>query len=170
MNWQMRWFKLRYWLCKFFGRNYKATVCGHKTKLIGKGKVFGQEYISVRKIPFEYCCGCLEKMAIRCAWCGNPILTGDPVTLYTPLKDFVIPDYAIVYKEDPLQLVGCLGWKCADTGADRTGFWVVPGKVRRVPSPMELVVATEGRLGFSMDVTDPDITKTVAFKMPEDER
>jgi hypothetical protein len=77
-------------------------------------------------------------MVIRCAWCGGYILPGEPITLYTPCsEDFKIPDYAVVYKEDPKQLVGCLRWNCAESGADRTGFWIIPGKVLRCLSPIE---------------------------------
>ena len=44
----------------------------------------------------------------------------------------------MVYNENPLQLVGCLRWECASTGADRMGFWVPPGIVHRVPSAIEM--------------------------------
>lgn len=111
---------------------YTATKCGHRTRQTGVVSAFGKtiaikmprnEYGSV-----DYCLKCIGKMAIRCAWCGNPIFIGNPITLYTPKQnDFKIPDYAVIYSENPLQLVGCLGWNCAITGADRAGFWV-PGE------------------------------------------
>lgn len=87
----------------------------------------------------------LSNMVIRCAWCGNPIFPGDPITLYSPDEGFQIPDYAVVYNQDPLMLVGCLLWDCADTGADRGGFWVPDetkpghGKVHRVLSALEQI-------------------------------
>ncbi len=141
----MFWLKLRCWLCKFFGRSYKATVCGHKTKLIGRGKIFEEEYISTfEKGKIKYCRTCLGAMAIRCAWCGEPILTGEPITLYAPSEDFIIPSYAVLYEEKGgVRLVGCLRWDCADTGADRSGFWVIPGKVFRTISAFEIALVIE---------------------------
>ena len=86
-------------------------------------------------------------MAIQCAWCGEPIFIGDPITLYTPHRDFQIPAHAVVHSENPLQLVGCLRWGCADTGADRAGFWL-PGEngkgcVRRVPTAYGAILGAE---------------------------
>jgi hypothetical protein len=106
----------------------------------------------------DYCLDCIGKMAIHCAWCGNPIFIADAVTLYTPNdKNFRIPDQAVVHSRDPLQLVGCLGWNCAMSGADRAGFWVPgdngKGKVHRVPSPLEIALGT-GKEVIVSDVTD----------------
>ncbi|NTW30199.1 MAG: hypothetical protein HGA33_02895 [Candidatus Moranbacteria bacterium] len=92
-------------------------------------------------------------MAIRCAWCGKPIFIGDPVTLYSPNEGFEIPEYAVRYSEDPLRLVGCLRWDCADSGIDRSGFWMPPGEVMRVMSPIEQVLAT-GTAAIVSDVND----------------
>ncbi|NTW88760.1 MAG: hypothetical protein HGB26_06475, partial [Desulfobulbaceae bacterium] len=110
------------------------------------------------RLPFEnnhtpYCHACIKKMAIRCAWCGKPIFIGDPVTLYSPSKGFEIPEYAVRYSEDPLRLVGCLRWDCADSGIDRSGFWMPPGEVMRVMSPIEQVLAT-GTAAIVSDVND----------------
>ena len=33
--------------------------------------------------------------------------------------------------------MGCLRWECAQSGGDRAGFWIPPGKVHRVLSPVE---------------------------------
>lgn len=93
-------------------------------------------------------------MAIRCAWCGNRIFIGDPITLYTPLtqeltqnNDFQVPENAVVYSKDPLQLVGCLGWNCAESGADRAGFWVPgengKGRVQRVQTAYEAILCSK---------------------------
>ena len=95
------------------------------------------------KVP-DYCLDCIGKMAIRCAWCGKPILIGDPVTLYTPEEGAEIPKYAVRYSGDPRCLVGCLRFDCADTGADRSGFWVPPGLVKKVPSVIEMLMASQG--------------------------
>ena len=107
---------------------YTATKCGHRTQRTGQVSAFGQTITT--KMPtnengsMDYCLDCIGKMAIRCAWCGDPIFIGNPITLYTPHGDFQVPEHAIVYNKEPLQLVGCLGWNCAETGADRAGFWV----------------------------------------------
>lgn len=139
--------KLFGWL----GRSYIARACHHKTKLSGQMKAFDE--CRTGRMPLnengttEWCFECLGKMAIRCAWCKNPIFIGDPITLYTPIKlDFQLPADAVIYKQNPLQVVGCLGWDCASSGMDRMGFWV-PGKdgkgcIDRVASPIELLMAT----------------------------
>lgn len=106
--------------------------CGHKTKKKDKIHAFG-ETVTMKlckdngKIP--YCHRCLEKMTIRCVWCGKPIFIGDPITLCSPKPSFKIPSWAVVYSKKPLRLVGCLRYQCADTGAARAGFWDTPGKV-----------------------------------------
>ena len=161
----MKWIKWKliyaYWYLKLFfynifGKTYTASACGHTTKLFAltyvellKEKLF----TSLAKNP-KYCPDCRAKMTIRCAWCGKPILVGGAITLYTPSrKDFVVPDYALVYRKNPLQLVGCLRWSCADSGIDRAGFWVEPGEVYRVLSPMELCIQTDAPIIVN-DITD----------------
>ena len=86
-------------------------------------------------------------MAIRCAWCGGVIFVGDVITLYSPVKkdDFKIPEHAVVYDEEEMQLVGCGRITCADTGADYAGFWI-PGQdgkgiVKRTPTMIEQSIA-----------------------------
>lgn len=140
--------------------------CGHKTRLYDKIEVIGKdgktekEGLEIKNFKPSHCHKCVEKMVIRCAWCGEPILIGDPITLYTPTKDFEIPKYAMVYKEDPKRLVGCLRLDCADTGADRVGFWVMPGKVERVLSPIEEVFMTNKTVIVS-DLSDINQAKTI---------
>ncbi len=122
--------------------------CGHYSQLKKKMEVFGEPITyEGSKDHLETCPECLLAMATRCAWCGRPIFIDDPITLYVPTKPgFQIPEYAVRYGEPPEghshpALVGCLGWNCAETGMDRAGFWVRPGKVQRVASPMEVLVA-----------------------------
>jgi hypothetical protein len=82
-------------------------------------------------------------MTITCPWCGKPILIGDYVTLYTPSDpNFKIPEGAVVYSENPLQLVGCQRPTCVETGADYCGIWDVPGVVKRSPSAIERIMMT----------------------------
>ncbi len=135
--------------------------CGHLTKLIDRVSAFGDETETEIKIfPGEqpaYCHRCLEKMACRCVWCGRTIFIGDPITLYTPNGDYVRPSYAIVYSENPLQIVGCGRSDCADTGADYAGFWLPPGKVERQSTPIETLSAR-------MFGQDPESVKIISLR------
>ena len=135
------------WLLKILKRKIVAD-CGHETLIRDKVSAFGETITT--ELPIEngktpYCHRCIEKMAIRCAWCGRPIFIGDPVTLYSPVnKNFKMPDYAIIYNKEHNSYVGCLRWDCAETSADRMGFWYPPGKVIRVPSPIEMAIQSGG--------------------------
>jgi len=149
------WVKTKYLFYKFFGKYYIATKCGHKTKKVEKVDVFGEIFFLLVYKTY-YCADCLAKMSIRCAWCGQSIKVGDAITLNTPIhKSFKIHDYAVKYSEDPLLLVGCLRWECADGGLDRAGFWEIPGKVARVLSPLEMMMATDDCVIVN-NLTDPN--------------
>ncbi len=104
----------------------------------------------------NYCAQCFTNAVIKCAWCERPIAPGRPITLYTPTEaNFQIPEGAIIYSEIPvLQLVGCLRTDCAESGLDRSGFWEMPGKVRRVASPLEMCVASNDVVIVN-DLADP---------------
>jgi len=71
------------------------------------------------KSSVDYCLDCFGKMAIRCARCGGLIFIGDPITFFTPRKNRV-PGYAVIYGQDPLQLISCL--RCIEIGV--AGFWL----------------------------------------------
>jgi hypothetical protein len=130
---------------------YSATKCGHRTKQTGNitasGRTITTSMPKNSEGSVDYCLECIGKMAIQCAWCENPIFIGDPITLYTPRCEFQVPDHAVVHNKDPLQLVGCLGWNCAETGADRAGFWMPgedgKGAVQRVPTAYEAILGAE---------------------------
>ena len=93
----------------------------------------------------DYCLECIGNMTIKCAWCGNPITIGRPITLYVPDKDFKVPDYAVRYIEGGVNaLVGCFRMTCAD-GRGLSGHWLPPGKVERCMSPFELCLASVAR-------------------------
>lgn len=113
----------------------------------------------------DYCVCCINKMAIRCAWCGESINIGDPVTLCSPVHEsFKVPDYAVKYGEGN-QLVGCLRWGCGEAMC-RSGFWMPPGIVERVPSPLELCLSgPTGSMVFVSNIADPKDIGTV-FPMP----
>ena len=132
---------------------YTAEKCGHRTRRSGPVSAFGQTIetkmpLNEKGVP-EWCLDCIGKMAVRCPWCERPIFIGEPITLFSPVRnDFRAPENAVVYREEPLTLVGCLGVGCADTGADRAGFWIPGedgrGQVFRVPSPLEMIFASGG--------------------------
>lgn len=128
-----------------------ATRCGHETDRCGEVSAFGCTVTTHMPVhedgSVDYCLACIGKMAIRCAWCGKPIFIGDPITLYNPTPNFNIPEYAVTYSTEPLQLVGCLRFDCARTGADRSGFWLPNDKgvgyVMRVPTIFERILSGE---------------------------
>lgn len=145
-------YDLLLYLAQLNPRRYRATKCGHRTKRTGGVSAFGHRIVTKMPInedgSMDYCLDCIGKMAIQCAWCGNPIFIGRPITLYSPVGDFKVPEHAVIYEKEPLQLVGCLGWNCADSGADRAGFWMPgedgKGRVERVPNVYEMILATKG--------------------------
>lgn len=126
------WFVVSY----VFGKTYISNICEHATKKIVRVKE-GKKRKGFVTIPLsengspDYCICCMNKMAIRCAWCGESIHIGDPVTLSWPADDgsFKIPDYAVKYGEGD-QLVVCLRRGCGEYMC-RYGFWMAPGVVRK---------------------------------------
>lgn len=132
--------------------------CGHETLKKDKVAAFGtscETEIPIVDGKTDYCHRCLEKMAIRCAWCGEAIFIGDPITLYSPSdKNRKMPDYAVLHNEEHNSYVGCLRWNCTETGADRAGFWYPTGKVYRVPSPIEMAMQS-GDVVCVSDLSDP---------------
>ncbi len=142
-----------------FRKTYTANICGHHTKKTGCITPFSETL--TMSMPLEengnpdYCLECIAKMSIHCAWCEAPIDIGDPVTLYTPQEHFLLPEHAVRYHDDPRHFVGCLRWDCADGGIDRAGFWMPPGKVHRVPSPLEMVL-TSGNAVIVNNLHDPN--------------
>lgn len=141
------------WIYKRKLPYYTATKCGHRTEQSGPVSAFGHTII--KQMPkneygsVDYCLDCIGKMTILCAWCGNHIFIGDPVTLDEPDDGFKIPEYAVFSCDKPRQLVGCLRRKCADTSADCAGFWLPDsdgkGYVHRIPTAYELILGANGR-------------------------
>lgn len=140
-----------------------ATVCGHTTRRKGKIRALGDWVITEMPLnehgTVNYCLDCLGKMAISCAWCSKAIFVYDAVTLYSPRKpNFALPNGAVRYSEETGAVVGCLRWECADSGADRAGFWVPgfdgKGIVLRTLSPLEAAFRS-GKPIVVSDVTNP---------------
>ncbi len=122
---------------------YILAKCGHETKIIDTVRAFGEKTkteVLLVKGETEYCHKCLEKMAIRCAWCGRAIFIGDFITLYSSDGTYKLPADAVVYDKKQ-QLVGCQRTTCADSGADYGGKWMPPGIVQRRPSAIEIAIA-----------------------------
>lgn len=142
---------LFHWFARKNLIRFTAEICGHRTRRIGPVHAFGR--MAVTEMPInqngsvDYCLDCIGNMAIRCAWCEDPIFIGNPITLYVPLPGFKIPDHAVIYTAEPPRLVGCLGWDCAETGADRAGFWLPgddgKGRVLRIPTVLEIMLSAK---------------------------
>lgn len=132
----LAWDRFGAFLCRLFGRNHLCE-CGHKSKYKTCIEAEGRSGVYILHDK-EYCAECFRQAFIKCAWCGKIIIPDEPVTLNAPIKkDFKIPAHAVIYKNDPLQLVGCLRFGCGDY-TDMSGFWIMPGKVKREAPPLEM--------------------------------
>ena len=113
----------------------------------GKVTAYGESITTVIRPnqdgTVDYCHKCLEKMAIRCAWCTKPIFRGDTITLYIPIEDstYKLLESAVMYDKERMQVVGCGRTTCAESGADYCGTWVpgenCVGQVQRYNSAIE---------------------------------
>jgi hypothetical protein len=125
----------------YCGRDYEC-LCGHVAKRKTKISIGHEWGVYVLDQKREHCPNCFMNAMAYCAWCSRYILPGSPITLYTPRDPNKLPPHARVYKRTPkLMVVGCLRMDCAQGGMDRMGFWVMPGKVKRVASPTEVLLA-----------------------------
>ncbi|MCC7004855.1 hypothetical protein IT397_02980 [Candidatus Nomurabacteria bacterium] len=146
---------------------YKANICGHRTKRTGRYVSFKEACVVTMPLAKngkpDYCIQCIAKMAIRCVNCGKSICIGDPIQLFLDPKFSSIgdggrklPEYAVRYDKDPHSVIGCLRATCTDTGTGRSGFWIPPGKVNRMPSPMEMSLVCGDYEGVIVqDLTNP---------------
>jgi hypothetical protein len=76
----------------------------------------------------------------------NSSITGiavdDPIRLsFSCDPNHQYPDYAVSYRDacGRVSYVGCLRSNCANTGAEISGYWQMPGEVCRAPSVFDLV-------------------------------
>lgn len=136
--------RVKNWLYRYtIGQTVYTAACGHNTTLAGSIEWRGETFPGVVEVDPETgrppeCFTCLVRWVIPCVWCGEAILPGDPITLYSPrAPGFVPPEGAVLYDERLRQYVGCFRRACADP-TDRMGFWMPPGGVYRVASPLEL--------------------------------
>jgi hypothetical protein len=121
-----------------FRRTYIANACGHRTKLIGWAEALGRNCLMGMPVEDngrpDHCLECVAKMAIRCAWCGGPILITERVTLRFA-DESTRPD-AAHDPDDERLVVGCIG--CAEMGAaDCCAHWMPPGRPIRYESVSE---------------------------------
>lgn len=129
---------------KILLRDHVATRCGHTTKRRGVLKAFGQQAkvrMPVNELgSVDWCLDCISDLTIRCAFCGNAIFIGEPITLHTPPKTgFQTPAHAYIYKNIPLLLVGCIACQGdTKTEAHMDYYWTVGdddrGFVHKVPA------------------------------------
>lgn len=151
--------QLRFRLQKLLLQRFVIEQCGHKTPIYGYLKA----YDTVRGVKLHdnegaplLCFDCLNKATIPCAWCGQAIFPGDPVTLCSPRDAaYQPPAGAVTYSENPLRYVGCLHIGCSEGGMDRQGFWVPPKGVQRVLSPIEQLLQSDAGCLVIHDLSDP---------------
>lgn len=120
--------------------------CGHKSPVKKEIKSFTKirettDTITAYPDKCEFCPDCIEKAAIRCAWCGTTILPGHLVTLYLTDGNKV-PEHAVEYIHETGEesYIGCMC--CADSGADFQGKLGFDSKVVRIASPYEQILAS----------------------------
>jgi hypothetical protein len=111
----------------FFGRGPRQfnAQCGHKTPAEGEVKAFGDAITMVMprnlKKKHTMCPSCLAKKAICCAWCGQAIFVGEPVTLFVATAGGVEPKPdSMLHGGD--RLVGCLRPKCKQPNVSAVGI------------------------------------------------
>ena len=151
-------------------KTYVSTYSGTKTKGCGYVSAFGESRFLIlsenAQGTVSFTVREIQDSTIRCAWCGKPIFARDGITLLTPMREIPgttewhglpkreripkaeanLKEYAVVYNEDPLQLVGCTRDTCCDL-MDQCGMWIPDpdnpgkGKVHRMPSAVELLLA-----------------------------
>ncbi len=138
------WMWIQVIFCHFFGRR-RLCDCGHYARQKTIIKIDGRRLGVYSLYRDDYCPQCWAKAAIRCPKCGEVILPGDRVTLYT-LDEFN------PFTSDPLapsvifhggRLVACCSMECILTGKMPDGTWVMPGKVQMSPLEEIVLAATE---------------------------
>lgn len=164
-------------LTSAFYTTYTANKCGHKTK--ERGFMNDDDYTSVITTPLaengipDYCINCIGNMSINCAWCGNLITIGDPITLYAPKEIYRVPDYAVSYtrSDDKKVLIGCLRWYCANSMDDRAGFWVLGknglGIVSRTHTSFEVPLVHPDPNTVTVDDVTEVLNPALLGKMPD---
>lgn len=120
-----------------FDPKVKATVCGHLTRETDKLAAFGKvkEFrLPIKKGKTPYCHKCLSKMAIRCAYCGNPIHIGDMVIIGPAVdQGNMFDQYTAFYKGSKIYVVCTDRASCVEVaGIAEAGIWVAPGRIQLI--------------------------------------
>lgn len=98
---------------------------------------------------------------ISCAWCGNIIYDGDPITLYT-IHDPEFKPYqnSVLWEEGTggaREFIGCTQPGCCESAADITGkqYWTEDnpqkGTVVFIPNGLELALHFGGSVHMTYD-------------------
>jgi hypothetical protein len=115
------------WLKKTLMRfGFKFTAaCGHRSHRKISGVVNGHKVTALVKVEEDgqipICNKCFVKLSIPCAWCGLPIVLGDPVTLKTAKDGHIPPDGHVKHGD---LLVGCLRDTCSSSELETNGYWM----------------------------------------------
>jgi hypothetical protein len=140
-------------LWKLLGREY-ATKCGHFTKEAGRVRLFGEKVTMTldrgENGSFDYCLRCTATTAIRCPWCGEPILIGDTITLREPWEGYMPSQDLATFGKNPLRLVSCTRRRCTIVDMTSAGYWVLDtktsrGRVHRVMTDREIYNSGESK-------------------------
>ncbi len=109
---------------------FKATKCGHFTKNKGFVSAFGETITTKMPVQsdgsYEWCLSCIEKMAIKCAWCNKGIMIGDIVTVSAIDSHPHLHKNLVFVKEETEALLGCLRESCG-LASEAGGRWI-PGE------------------------------------------
>ncbi len=154
------------WYCKFLdlwfavlGRNHLCG-CGHDARLKTLIKREDVEGLYTLDRDRECCPECFISASARCAWCGCLVVPGSPVAIYAWQEERgEPPPHAVFYdnsrndKTTQRYVLVCLRSGCG-WPEDRQGFWVLPGRIERVLSPLEECLYQDD-LVICNDLSDP---------------
>ncbi len=116
----------------FLSKPVLAEGCGHTTREVSVA-IKNNDWVIVQVPPGNdraYCAKCVVKSAIVCAWCGEIIWPGDPVSLMAPLetKFYKQLEGSFCFDRETMTMIGCLRPGCSSR-FDVAGFWAVPGRI-----------------------------------------
>lgn len=154
-KWKDVWFKLVCWLYGHFGKDI-TCMCGHIAKRKTYLPINEKSGVYTLSRDANYCPTCFARAAIVCASCGKTILPGEPIMLVMPAEDrTALPKTTklLTLESGEKANVLCLRTGCGEP-ALRNGFWEMPGRVRRVVSPIEQAAMTK-EIVIVGNISDP---------------